>query len=353
MAAGFDGTEHEFAEDEARDFWMYVRERVEHGQLCFRGWYFPEDPDETFFGEEATFDGDADFSEATFDGYADFSNAMFDGYADFRKAKFKGYTDFWHANFTGYTDFRRAKFKEYVNFTQAEVEGDADFRRATFEEEADFREATFTGRADFLTTESKTFVYFTLPMAFDLIRRKHYPFCLPEEGATAYRLAKQTAQDRGDYREAGDYHYAEECAVDRARLKQSSGLAIVATVWRVLWGQMVFGYGERPLRPLGASVFVILLCSAFYRCGGIVDGVEIDPKTQEVVRDQETGREKPREVSDWTTSLYFSTVTFTTLGYGDLRPPPGRMRLVAGVEALLGMCLMALFVVCLARRFAR
>ncbi len=34
-------------------------------------------------------------------------------------------------------------------------------------------------------------------------------------------------------------------------------------------------------------------------------------------------------------NLYYSTVTFTTLGYGDFQPVP-RMRAVAGIEALIG-----------------
>jgi voltage-gated potassium channel Kch len=39
--------------------------------------------------------------------------------------------------------------------------------------------------------------------------------------------------------------------------------------------------------------------------------------------------------SDFTNYLYFSTVTFTTLGYGDFRPCESA-RLLAAVESLLG-----------------
>jgi hypothetical protein len=52
--------------------------------------------------------------------------------------------------------------------------------------------------------------------------------------------------------------------------------------------------------------------------------------------------------------LYFSTITFTTLGYGDLYPSPeGFYRQLAMAEAVAGGCLMALFVVCLAKRYSR
>ncbi len=42
-------------------------------------------------------------------------------------------------------------------------------------------------------------------------------------------------------------------------------------------------------------------------------------------------------------SLYFSMVTFTTLGYGDFQPVP-RMRLIASFEALIGYAFLGLLV---------
>jgi hypothetical protein len=46
---------------------------------------------------------------------------------------------------------------------------------------------------------------------------------------------------------------------------------------------------------------------------------------------------------DEVTCIYFSIVTWTTLGYGDFRPSVP-MRLVAASEALLGYFMMAVFV---------
>lgn len=183
---------------------------------------------------------------------------------------------------------------------------------------------------------------------------------------SAYRLAKQTAQDHGDYRAAGDYYFAEQCAINCRMRKEATGRRLGnRPVWRVhrqwgkfwegardtLWaygefvfGNKVFGYGERPTYPLRTGGAVILLWSLFYWFGGIVDGKVVDPATKE---------ETPKVVYDLWTSLYFSVVTFTTLGYGDLKPPPGIMRGVAATEAFFGACLMALFIVCLARKFTR
>ena len=48
--------------------------------------------------------------------------------------------------------------------------------------------------------------------------------------------------------------------------------------------------------------------------------------------------------------LYFSIITFTTLGFGDFRPLEGWGRIFAGTEAFIGALMMALFVYTFARR---
>ncbi|MEM7361021.1 MAG: potassium channel family protein [Pseudomonadota bacterium] len=46
---------------------------------------------------------------------------------------------------------------------------------------------------------------------------------------------------------------------------------------------------------------------------------------------------------DIATSLYFSIVTWTTLGYGDISPVP-EMRLIASIQALIGYTYMAILI---------
>jgi len=64
------------------------------------------------------------------------------------------------------------------------------------------------------------------------------------------------------------------------------------------------------------AVLLILIFAAVYQDVGLMDGPDpVHPSFQ--------------------TSLYFSIVTWTTLGYGDLHPPRA-LQLVAAAEALLG-----------------
>lgn len=86
-----------------------------------------------------------------------------------------------------------------------------------------------------------------------------------------------------------------------------------------------FGYGEKPLRVAFVSGTVILSYAGVYTWFGAL---------------AEKG---------FYTALYFSIVTFTTLGYGDLHPASA-FRLVAASEALVGLLLSGLFLFTLSRR---
>ncbi|MCF7836994.1 potassium channel family protein [Candidatus Gracilibacteria bacterium] len=49
--------------------------------------------------------------------------------------------------------------------------------------------------------------------------------------------------------------------------------------------------------------------------------------------------------------FYFSTVTFTTLGYGDITPITIAEKLIAGIEVLLGFTMLGIFINLIKRRF--
>jgi uncharacterized protein YjbI with pentapeptide repeats len=49
-------------------------------------------------------------------------------------------------------------------------------------------------------------------------------------------------------------------------------------------------------------------------------------------------------------SLYFSTISFTTVGYGDYQPAKGIPQLIAGLESLMGALLIALIIFTLGRK---
>jgi len=96
---------------------------------------------------------------------------------------------------------------------------------------------------------------------------------------------------------------------------------------------VVWGYGERPARTLGLGIAVIMFMAGMYTLG-MLRGAQ--------------GTFRP----DYLQSLYYSVITFTTVGYGDLTPV-GLNKVFAMIESLCGICVMPLFLVGLTRKYLR
>lgn len=117
----------------------------------------------------------------------------------------------------------------------------------------------------------------------------------------------------------------------------------------------VTGYGISPWRVLGSALILIVVSAVLYPItGGITETVSTVSGTQ-----TETWRISdpvepflPHATTVLFKSLYFSVVTFSTLGYGDISPVGSTARAIAGLEAFLGSLLMALLVFVLSRRIS-
>ena len=95
----------------------------------------------------------------------------------------------------------------------------------------------------------------------------------------------------------------------------------------------IFGYGEQPFKVIMSAILVILFFASLFMIFGISNvGIEFNTS------------------NNFLDCMYFSTITFTTLGYGDFRPLEGLGRIWAGSEAFIGAFMMALFVYTFARR---
>jgi tetratricopeptide (TPR) repeat protein len=102
-----------------------------------------------------------------------------------------------------------------------------------------------------------------------------------------------------------------------------------------LFYDLLWGYGMLPFRMLGGIVLVICFCAFIYTFAG--HPVSVNGVTRGI---------------SFIEGLYFSAITFATVGYGDYLPL-GWLRLVAVWEALSGIIMMALFLVALTRRYLR
>jgi uncharacterized protein YjbI with pentapeptide repeats len=284
------------------------------------------------------------FVETSFRGNVFFHKAQFLEDADFQLAVFRGEAVFWETTFHGDAWFTAAAFERYTDFVATQFAGSAAFGGVSFGAPVDFTAAVFQGHTVFGGRTSSS-VTFSLPW------QQPKSFLRFDGAESAYRLAKKAAQEIGDYRKAGDYHYAEQCAVNEKNLREARWQPWSSRFWlgekstvrscaEYIFGRGVFAYGERPLRPLIVAVCVIFACSTIYWQFAAIS-------------DSATTLESSEGTVSYFESLYFSVVTFTTLGYGDLKPIGTFFRLFAASEAFIGAALMALFIVSLTRRFLR
>lgn len=114
-------------------------------------------------------------------------------------------------------------------------------------------------------------------------------------------------------------------------------------IWR--W---TTGYGSNPRRVVATSAAVIVGCALLYPLTGGIQETAGGATITYTIEDPEAVPEQYL-LFVFFKSLYFSTVTFATLGYGDIQPVGTVARAIAGSEALLGQLLLALFVFVLTR----
>jgi hypothetical protein len=104
------------------------------------------------------------------------------------------------------------------------------------------------------------------------------------------------------------------------------------------------GYGEDPSRVVIFSCGLILFSSFFYYFFGLRFAGEFQVFTMDKTLEQNT--------IFFFECLYYSVVTFTTLGYGDFIPV-GFSRVIAALEAFTGSFTIALFVVVFVKKMTR
>jgi hypothetical protein len=113
----------------------------------------------------------------------------------------------------------------------------------------------------------------------------------------------------------------------------------------------VMEYGSNPWRIVGISAVIILLFAFMYPfTGTLIDTANNNERVGYLI-DEPSDIDNPRVkvASAFLRSLYFSIITFATLGFGDLQPVGPWTRGLAAVETLIGSLLIALLVFVLSR----
>ena len=159
-----------------------------------------------------------------------------------------------------------------------------------------------------------------------------------EQAEEICRHIRKVAENQGLFETAGTFFY-KEMVVRRKQLPRSS-----ATRWVSKIVDVFCGYGERPARVILFSLSLIAIYSLIFAMLGI--------QSSSGILRFSTDLSVLQNLNVWANTLYYSVVTFTTLGYGDL-VPIGFSRLFAAVEAFTGSFTLALFVVVFVKKMTR
>jgi uncharacterized protein YjbI with pentapeptide repeats len=393
---------------------MIFRRAVFNGRTSFREANFTEHAffqEATFRGEvdmgKARFSNDVRFEGASFKGKSTFEGAHFDAGAHwvkavFQQARFGSSVQFGHAQFFGDTHFDDirvggtislgfAEFLKYTFFMKAECEGEADFSFAEFMNYADFTSSRWKdlnmtdviferrGCFDGAVIESGTFEdaelrhvtfrdvelsnVFTTGASLEEAYMSQARWGTPVRGPlgqklwvreetramregtrealiraeSAHRNLKESYKNEGDYGTAGEF-FIREMAIRRkvAFKDREYGYWVMSNLIAGLCG-----YGERPTRVIFWWFAFTFSYAVIYYVGKLIeysDGVsQIAYST----------------LGGFLTCFYFSVVTFTTLGFGDISPVTDAGRAIASVEAFTGAFMIALFVLVFGRKMIR
>jgi ion channel/pentapeptide repeat protein len=160
-----------------------------------------------------------------------------------------------------------------------------------------------------------------------------------EQAEEVYRNLRMITEKQGLFEQAGQF-FQNEMAMRRMQMPLFSLHRLISK-----FVDLFCGYGERPSRVVAFTLAVIGVFSLLFFYSGIQSA------------GQTIAFDSSLTVSEnfkyYLSSLYFSVVTYTTLGYGDISPTLGFSRFLAAFEALIGGFTLALFVVVFVKKMTR
>jgi uncharacterized protein YjbI with pentapeptide repeats len=343
----------------------FARQKEHEEHFNFRGFIFPGD----ILFKETTFEKDVDFSYARFCGDANFEVAKFSGTAFFRAAQFSGGAYFGRAQFSGWALFNSAKFSNGAPFWEAEFSDRADFCGAQFSGTVFFNAAQFCLSANFSSSQFSGETIFSGAQFHEEVKFNSARF-LENADFTSMELKKYNKCEMSEtyfYNILGldefieknknkfKYSNKTEFLPDNFLLKlgQESSIHLPIISRKIKDDMYLLSFkkkhpkthfiwwlfadcGRSLLRwALWSILFAVLFASVFFSMGP--DAFSINSKLP----------------YSGITMLYYSVITFTTLGFGDVIPNTIVASIVVMLEVILGYIMLGGLISILANKLAR
>ncbi len=307
-------------------------------------------------------EGDAEFAGTTIRGNARFSNTRIGGrIASFSRVTIEGELSFDEVEIRGNIHLDRAKIAENATFRFNQPVGILHCRDCEIGNTLDLAspDALIIGSVDFNGCTAKhLYVGYGRPSIRGWGKARCGILIEYDYGAPSFwRFAQRVFDSEGKGNESDASFYFERVARWRAlRARRAKGLtvgrqirnAVMRWVYMFLWFlDCVFlrwptAYGASLARLFVTWGILVGIFAALFLLLSESGLVLFDQTSPGLEYAFSFGR-----------SLYFSVITFTTLGYGDIRPAPGLGSALCATEAILGGIMMALTVLVIGRKFMR
>ncbi|MDE0012308.1 MAG: potassium channel family protein [Candidatus Poribacteria bacterium] len=281
------------------------------------------------------FEGILDLDEAVLYGPCAFREAIFQRRADFHSAMFRKSASFWRARFNGVTDFHGVQFRENAVFHEANFHNEVNFRRVLFQgtldctatlfpETTTFNNATFLGPtnftgARFISVATFRDVHYIPDTLFQAVKTKlsreqHRPteFYLDSQqvDGVANPFFKRYVADQQFIRA---FNQANPLLAGLWRWSSDYGRSLGLWAFWSFFLAILFAFAYMPF-PEWLPTWIQDWAPRFHQTTGIYSG----------------------QTLTFSDCFYFSVVTFTTLGFGDVVADNVSARFLVALEVIFG-----------------
>ena len=168
-----------------------------------------------------------------------------------------------------------------------------------------------------------------------------------ENAKINYRIAKNQCSITGDYKKLGHYYYMERYYGGKC-IKRSGfrgNIQYINAKFIDFLSRIIIGYGEKPLNIFIISFFIISLFAILY----MVAGVKYNDKIIKIGEVKNIYELIKNYIDLW----YFSMITFSTVGYGDMTVINIAGKALVSIEVFLGVTMGASWASVIFRKMSR
>ena len=270
---------------------------------------------------------------------------------DFSNSVFEDDIVFDNYKFYGDIIFDNTKFKKSVSFNNCIFNGDCIFVNVVFNEMSNNKEMFINSevngqhfvlkniknmpRLDGIKFSSCSKVILE-NLSFD---EEHY-----EEAKLIYRIGRNQANIIGDYERIGDYYYSERYYGGKTikRKKFKSTIDYLSNKFFDLLSKYTIGYGEKPFNIFIISFLIISIFAFLYMITGL-----------QSLNNTSISISENNFLKNYIDAWYFSMVTFTTVGYGDMTVETYTGKILVSIEVFLGVTMAASWASVIIKKMSR